>query len=717
MFTSGRGVAQEEILNVEFEDDSDLDVFFAPAGLAAVDLCGKDIPNGSVAIDGGELLLTNDEFLGLDMFSLDPDEVGDLFPDDTRDYKLRVLVNTETVNELLIYLRGRVGVDKDAEQLDSLYERGYGFVVLPAGTAGFLDGAIAITEFDACHTAVPHPEWPGTNDDFGVAELAFPIVGGDWYGLEISAQGSDEGGPVLLSMSAWPIDEEPPVVPQLTVVDEDGMNHTPETLDPANNVEVLFGTSFDFGQQQGATARIDDLTITTIGGCAVAPVTVTRDLWGDSFVAEGRSVSFYEEGGTYQVRLELSGVREQGVCDAAGSVTITDIAPVGWEIESASNGGQVVEDNIVQWSVDISGGDGDPPTLTYEVNAVGVGRVEFGSEITEPDSGFQFVVGGERTAVASSAVRGISDFGSIQHWLTLGPFTRQVEGASPGEEEALRDYLTDGETTQENMQPAAGDTIEPDYDGDAASTGLAADLFDRNPDGVPTWVRWIDFDDDDDRIDFESIYGGLDEIMCYATCYLDVFDDVTVNFGVSSDDSVHVLLDGETLYVNSVARGALGRTYQDSPLTHESLAEVELEAGRHTLTVKVFDGGGEHNFRIGFVDEFGVEIDGGPEDIEVSLVPAAPQDLFLRGDTDENGTLDLTDGIRTLNFLFSGGEPPGCFDSADTDDNGAIELTDAVGTFSFLFLGAAAPPAPGHVTCGEDPTVDTLECSGSAFCI
>ena len=81
------------------------------------------------------------------------------------------------------------------------------------------------------------------------------------------------------------------------------------------------------------------------------------------------------------------------------------------------------------------------------------------------------------------------------------------------------------------------------------------------------------------------------------------------------------------------------------------------------------------------------------------VVPGGPQ--FRRGDGDDNGSIQLTDGIFILNFLFLGGSDPICFDAADADDNGAIQLTDGIFILNFLFLGGDAPPAPG-LDCGED---------------
>ena len=83
---------------------------------------------------------------------------------------------------------------------------------------------------------------------------------------------------------------------------------------------------------------------------------------------------------------------------------------------------------------------------------------------------------------------------------------------------------------------------------------------------------------------------------------------------------------------------------------------------------------------------------------------------FLRGDANHDGTLNITDPLITLDFLFRGGAPPGCDDAADSTDDGEIGLTDAVITLQHLFLGGGLLKAPGTAYAWFDPTPDTLGC-------
>jgi len=97
-----------------------------------------------------------------------------------------------------------------------------------------------------------------------------------------------------------------------------------------------------------------------------------------------------------------------------------------------------------------------------------------------------------------------------------------------------------------------------------------------------------------------------------------------------------------------------------------------------------------------------------------ATLPAdAPAGLFFeRGDANADGQLDLADGLRALNFLFTNSTADICLKAADIDDSGGLELTDSVALFSFLFLGGA-PPADPHLFCGPDLTPDDLTCDAS----
>ena len=108
----------------------------------------------------------------------------------------------------------------------------------------------------------------------------------------------------------------------------------------------------------------------------------------------------------------------------------------------------------------------------------------------------------------------------------------------------------------------------------------------------------------------------------------------------------------------------------------------------------------------------------------LTLASTDETDVFSRGDGNGDGSLELTDGIIVLNYLFTGGDAPGCMEAADSDNDGQISLTDAVLILSYLFQGGNAPALPGppgvNTGCGPDTDVPgspgDLGCDSYAGC-
>lgn len=82
---------------------------------------------------------------------------------------------------------------------------------------------------------------------------------------------------------------------------------------------------------------------------------------------------------------------------------------------------------------------------------------------------------------------------------------------------------------------------------------------------------------------------------------------------------------------------------------------------------------------------------------------------FRRGDTDLSGSVDFTDALRHLAFLFLGQGTILCEDAADSNDDGLSDFTDPIFTLTFLFLGGDLA-FPGPENCGQDLTEDNLDC-------
>ena len=83
--------------------------------------------------------------------------------------------------------------------------------------------------------------------------------------------------------------------------------------------------------------------------------------------------------------------------------------------------------------------------------------------------------------------------------------------------------------------------------------------------------------------------------------------------------------------------------------------------------------------------------------------------LFIRGDSNGDGVVNISDAQTTLSYLFLGSGQPRCYDAADANDDGRLDVSDPVITLRFLFLGGDPLPEPSGQP-GEDPTPDPLGC-------
>ncbi len=78
-------------------------------------------------------------------------------------------------------------------------------------------------------------------------------------------------------------------------------------------------------------------------------------------------------------------------------------------------------------------------------------------------------------------------------------------------------------------------------------------------------------------------------------------------------------------------------------------------------------------------------------------------DMETEGGNDDNFN-GIVDDCETHIFI-----------RGDTDDSGHVEITDAISLLNFLFLGAPAPQSDFHL-CGFDVTPDRLSCETYSHC-
>ena len=84
---------------------------------------------------------------------------------------------------------------------------------------------------------------------------------------------------------------------------------------------------------------------------------------------------------------------------------------------------------------------------------------------------------------------------------------------------------------------------------------------------------------------------------------------------------------------------------------------------------------------------------------------------FLRGDSNSDDDVNIADAQHSLNYLFSSGPRPPCYDAADANDDGVLNISDPIQTLRLLFVDDTMTlPAP-YPDKGIDPTPDSMTCA------
>jgi len=104
-------------------------------------------------------------------------------------------------------------------------------------------------------------------------------------------------------------------------------------------------------------------------------------------------------------------------------------------------------------------------------------------------------------------------------------------------------------------------------------------------------------------------------------------------------------------------------------------------------------------------------IDLATEDVEVCV----REDFFIRGDCNGDRWIDVSDAVCILRYLFAAlGRD--CLEALDADNSDTIELSDAMRVVMYLFQHGSPPAAP-FPACGEDRDGDdALTCEVFAPC-
>jgi hypothetical protein len=90
-----------------------------------------------------------------------------------------------------------------------------------------------------------------------------------------------------------------------------------------------------------------------------------------------------------------------------------------------------------------------------------------------------------------------------------------------------------------------------------------------------------------------------------------------------------------------------------------------------------------------------------------STVSLLPGDI-VRGDGNADGSVNISDPIATLLYLFNG-DPARCALAMDVDASGQVTITDAVRLLDHLFVDGPAP-GPPYPACGVAANQEAIPC-------
>jgi hypothetical protein len=101
-------------------------------------------------------------------------------------------------------------------------------------------------------------------------------------------------------------------------------------------------------------------------------------------------------------------------------------------------------------------------------------------------------------------------------------------------------------------------------------------------------------------------------------------------------------------------------------------------------------------------------------DVRLKFAPRG----FTRGNANGDARVDIADPIWTINEVLLHGPPSACEDATDANDDGSIDVSDVVYLISYQFgIPRPSPPPPAPFPlCGDDPTLDGLDCKAYWSC-
>lgn len=96
-----------------------------------------------------------------------------------------------------------------------------------------------------------------------------------------------------------------------------------------------------------------------------------------------------------------------------------------------------------------------------------------------------------------------------------------------------------------------------------------------------------------------------------------------------------------------------------------------------------------------------------------ALVNVVDLPSFLRGDTNNDGIVNIADGIATIGWLFQGAAAPNCLAAVDINADTLTDISDIIFLVTWQFQGGPQPQVP-YPNCGIDGVNGSTDCDFSS---
>jgi len=286
-----------------------------------------------------------------------------------------------------------------------------------------------------------------------------------------------------------------------------------------------------------------------------------------------------------------------------------------------------------------------------------------------------------------------------------------LEDLDPQNPFVCRDLDLDGcDDCSSGVDNPLDDGTDTDLDGVCDLSDICPgfdDAIDTDSDGEPDGCDLCPLDSQND-VDMDGICGDVDR------CPIDPLNDSDSDGSCDSDDLCPGFDDSIDCDGNGVPDGCDilagasdcdGNGVLDSCETDCDGNGVADVCEGLSGTITDCDGNGVPDSCDLAAGEPDQNLDGIPDSCQGSA--------YRRGDGNQDGSIDISDPIETIDLLFGTGTTT-CLAAHDTNADGAVDLADAIALLDYIFTGTSVPAEP-FTSCGLGASVQ-LDCGLYSLC-